>query len=163
MILVGLATGMYSALGVLESYADVLDIGYGSGFEVDLTLSLLMFGGPMILGIISAVVATMVSSRTRGDESSYLMLLGVSRTRIVLCVICEALMHVINALLCGLIGGVVSAALACAGMGMNSSFVLRVFPALVIAGSGFAVVALSMLVPTFLSFRPSFLSRIDRL
>lgn len=159
MVLIALLTSMYTALKILESVSLSTNQAQGSGFELDLTLAMLMFSGPVLLGVAGATLTTIISSRSKSNESSRLLLIGLLRHEIILCVALEAAMHSITAFICGLLCCLVSSSLIYFGINATALVIPQMQSGIIIAVIGFILVGFSMLIPSLASFNSSFLRK----
>lgn len=147
MVTFGLVAGVYSLVRLCELYAGAHGIPAGSGWYLETTVALLMFGGPVLICAAGTTVSVVMAARNRECELSLLEAVGAQPSLVIGATVLEALVHTITATLAGAFAVLPFGAATAAIMGVSLVDGLVLGPGLVVSGVGFVLVLIAFLMP----------------
>lgn len=147
MVGFGLAAGIFSVVSLWEGFA--ISQGATDFTGIDLTTSLLMLGGPVLLCAVGAAVSVIMTSRTRTRDVALLIASGAPPETLMASAVCEALIHAVTATLVGVASVVCSNAIVAHAIGVPLLEGLAFGGGLVVSLVGFALVLVATLAPTY--------------
>lgn len=146
MVGVGLAAGIFSVVACGEAYLEGQGMTYFNGFDV--TTTLLLLGGPMLLCALGAAVSVVMSSRSRTRDVALLSAVGARPATLVAAAVCEAFIHTATATLAGIAAVVASNAVVNYAYGQPFFVGLSLGQGIVVSLVGFALILVATLLPT---------------
>ncbi len=151
MVGFGLIASLYS---VMKLWADYLLLQGNANFNgLDVTQTVLVLGGPVLLCAVGAAVSVVMTSRSRNRDVALLVASGAQPKTLLAAAACEAFIHAATATLIGAVGVMVSNAIVASAVGMPLFSGLAFGEGLVVSLAGFALVLAATLAPTAAALR----------
>lgn len=147
MVTFGLVAGVYSLVRLSELYTGAHSIPAGSGWYLETTVALLMFGGPVLICAAGATVSVVMAARSRERELSLLEAVGARPLLVVVVTVVEALLHALTATLAGVLTVLLFGVATATVMGVQLLSGLVLVPGLAVSGVGLALVLTAFLMP----------------
>lgn len=146
MVGFGLVAGIFSIIMCGAVYAQsqgVLDFN-----GLDMTTTLLLLGGPLLLCALGAAVSVVMTSRSRTHDVALLIAAGARPETLLAAAACEAIIHVVTATLVGVVAVIISNAIVAYAYGLPLFTGLVFGEGIVVSLVGFVLVLVATLVPT---------------
>ncbi|AEB07007.1 protein of unknown function DUF214 [Coriobacterium glomerans PW2] len=153
MVGFGLVAGLFSVIRVLAAHARALGATDTSGFRLDVSTTLLLLGGPVVLCALSAAVSVIMSSRSRTRDVALMTVAGADARTIVATSALEALIHALSASAVGAASVLATCAVVDGAYGLPFSVGIDFMPGLVVSSVGFALVLAATLAPAIANLR----------
>ncbi|WP_432571034.1 FtsX-like permease family protein [Kineococcus sp. SYSU DK005] len=109
VLAVALTGGLYAAGGTVRAALSALGVAAPA---LSARAAVLLLGGPLLLAAVGAAATVFTAGRLREGEVALLLAAGAPRATVLLAAVWEALVHVVTATLLGLLGVLVTAAVA---------------------------------------------------
>lgn len=151
MVGFGLVAGIFSLSSLLE--AVIRQQGSTLNAALDLTSTVLLLGGPVLLCAVGAAVSVVMTSKTRTRDVALLVASGARPRTLLAAAVCEAIIHAVTATLAGMAVVVASNAVVAAAVGMPLLSGVAFGEGLVVSLAGFLLVLAATLVPTVSALR----------
>lgn len=146
MVGFGLVAGIFSVIMCGFDYYTLQGGTHYSG--IDLSTTLLMFGGPVLLTAVGAAVSVVMTARSRTRDVALLTSAGALPVTLLAAAACEALIHAVTATAMGMLAVVVSTAAVASTLGLPPLSSLAFGEGLVVSTAGFVLVLVATLAPT---------------
>lgn len=147
MVGFGLVAGLFSVTNAWALYAQNQGL---TGFTgLDLTTTILMLGGPVLLCALGAAVSVVMSSQSRTRDVALLTASGARPATLMAAAVCEAFMHALTATVVGAGSAVISHGIFAHAVGLPVFAGVAFGEGLIVSLVGFVLVLVATVIPTY--------------
>lgn len=146
MVGFGLVSGILTILNTMRHYA--VNIGVTDFNGLDMTSTILVMGGPILLSAVGSAASIGMTARSRVGDVKLLAISGASPKTLISAAICEAFIHSANATLIGVIAVAASNFVVSKGLALPPFVDMTVADGLIVSLLGFIMILITVLVPT---------------
>lgn len=146
MVGFGLVSGILTILNTMRHYA--VNIGVTDFNGLDMTSTILVMGGPILLSAVGSAASIGMTARSRVGDVKLLAISGASPKTLLSAATCEAFIHSANATLVGVIAVAASNFVVSKGLALPPFVDMTVADGLIVFLLGFIMILITVLVPT---------------